>query len=377
MSYRRTKAVLIKELRHIVRDRRSLALALAMPAMMLLLYGFALSLDVDDIPTLIYDQDGSAASRDLAREFQGSRFFDVKGMAAGYGAVDRGINDNSILLGVVIPRNFGQDVESGRGAAVQLLVDGSDSNTASIAIGYAESIVQRYSMAARADIVNLRGGKAGAPPVMAHTRVWYNSSLESKNYVVPGLIAVILMILTGQLTTLTIAREWELGTMEQILSTPLRPAEMVLGKMLAYFLVGLADAVLAFVSGVTVFAVPFRGSLFVLAVSTLVFLCGAMFWGIFISAGARSQVVAYQMGMLTTFLPGFLLSGFVFSIDTMPKWIQAISIVVPSRYFVTILKALFLKGVGLNILWPQIVYLILFAAIVFGLSVRRLNKKVA
>jgi ABC-2 type transport system permease protein len=232
-------------------------------------------------------------------------------------------------------------------------------------------------MAARTDILNLRGIKVPAPPVVARTRVWYNSSLQSKNYVVPGLIAVILMILTGQLTTLTIAREWELGTMEQILSTPLRPAEMVLGKMLAYFLVGLADAVLAFVAGVTVFAVPFRGSLFVLTLSTLVFLCGAMFWGIFISAGARSQVVAYQMGMLTTFLPGFLLSGFVFSIDTMPKWIQAISIVVPSRYFVTILKALFLKGVGLNILWPQIVYLILFAAIVFGLSVRRLNKKVA
>jgi ABC-2 type transport system permease protein len=225
--------------------------------------------------------------------------------------------------------------------------------------------------------MNRRAGEHLAAPVDARLRVWYNSSLESKNYVVPGLIAVILMILTGQLTTLTIAREWELGTMEQVLSTPLRPAEMVLGKMLAYFLVGLADAVLAFVSGVTVFAVPFRGSLFVLAVSTLVFLCGAMFWGIFISAGARSQVVAYQMGMLTTFLPGFLLSGFVFSIDTMPKWIQAISIVVPSRYFVTILKALFLKGVGLNILWPQIVYLILFAAIVFWLSVRRLNKKVA
>ncbi len=208
-------------------------------------------------------------------------------------------------------------------------------------------------------------------------RVWYNSSLQSKNFVVPGLVAIILMILTGQLTTLTIAREWEMGTMEQVLSTPLRPVEMVLGKMLAYFVVGLVDAVLAFVSGVVVFQVPFRGSLLVLAVSTLVFLCGAMFWGIFISAGARSQVVAYQMGMLTTFLPGFLLSGFVFSIDTMPKWIQAISIVVPSRYFITILKSVFLKGVGLEILWPQLVYLVIFSAFVFWRSVRRMHQKVA
>jgi len=259
---------------------------------------------------------------------------------------------------------------------VQLLVDGSDSNTSAIASGYAESLVLAYSMEVRSAILNRRGVKA-SPSVVAQPRVWYNSSLQSKNFIVPGLIAVVLMMLTGQLTTLTIAREWELGTMEQILSTPLRPSEIVLGKMLAYFLVGLADAVLAFISGVTVFAVPFRGSVLVLALSTLVFLCGAMFWGIFISAGVRTQVEAYQMGMLTTFLPGFLLSGFVFSIDTMPMWLQVLSTVVPSRYFVTILKALFLKGVGLHVLWPQLVYLALFAGIVYWRSVRRLDQKLA
>ena len=377
MSYRRTKAIFVKELRHIVRDKRSLGLALAMPAMMLLLYGFALSLDVDHVPVMLYDQDGTAASRSLERQFRGSRFFDVIGTVNDYGEIQRGIDRNKILLGIVIPRDFGKDLMAGRGSSVQLLVDGSDSNTASIAMGYAESVVQGYSMEVRSDIMNLRGAKPPPPAVVAQIRVWYNSSLQSKNFVVPGLIAVILMILTGQLTTLTIAREWEMGTMEQILSTPLRPVEMVLGKMLAYFVVGLADAILSFVAGVTVFAVPFRGSLLVLTVSTLVFLCGAMFWGIFISAGARTQVVAYQMGLLATFLPGFLLSGFVFSIDTMPKWIQAISVIVPARYFVTILKALFLKGVGLEILWPQLVYLVLFAGIVFWWSVRKLNKKVA
>jgi ABC-2 type transport system permease protein len=377
MSYRRTKAVFVKELRHIVRDKRSLGLALAMPAMMLLLYGFALSLDVDHVPVLLFDQDGTAASRSLERDFRGSRFFDVMGEVNDYRDVQRGIDSNAILMGIVIPRDFGKDLTAGRGSSVQLLVDGSDSNTASIAMGYAESVVQGYSSEVRSDIMNLRGAKPQPPAVVAQMRVWYNSSLQSKNFVVPGLVAIILMVLTGQLTTLTIAREWEMGTMEQILSTPLRPVEMVLGKMLAYFVVGLVDAVLAFVSGVVVFGVPFRGNLLVLAVSTLIFLCGAMFWGIFISAGARTQVVAYQMGMLTTFLPGFLLSGFVFSIDTMPKWIQVISLVVPSRYFITILKSVFLKGVGLEILWPQLMYLVIFSAFVFWRSVRRMHQKVA
>jgi ABC-2 type transport system permease protein len=225
--------------------------------------------------------------------------------------------------------------------------------------------------------MNRRGVTTMRPAVEARSRVWYNSSLESKNYVIPGLIAVILMILAGQLTSLTVAREWEMGTMEQILSTPLRPTEMVLGKMLAYFLVGFIDAVLAFVAGVTVFGVPFRGSLLLLAISTCIFLCGAMCWGIFISASTRSQVAAYQLGMLSSFLPGFLLSGFVFALDTMPKAIQVISVFVPARYFVVILKGLFLKGVGFHILWPQMAYLVIFALIVFRGSVRKLGKKVA
>ncbi|MBZ5580510.1 MAG: ABC transporter permease [Acidobacteriia bacterium] len=376
MSYRRTKAIFIKELHHITRDGRSLALALAMPVMMLLLYGYALSLDVDHIQTLLFDQDGTAASRRLMRQFQGSRYFDVAGFVNDYRAIERGIDSNRILVGITIPRDFGKDLAAGRGATVQILVDGSDSNTAAIAMGYAENVVQNYSVEARTEIQNFRGRHA-APLVDPRLRVWYNSSLQSKNYVVPGLIAVILMIIAGQLTSLTIAREWEMGTMEQILSTPLRPTEMVLGKMLAYFVVGLTDSAIALIVGVTIFGVPFRGSIWVLAVSTCVFLCGTLFWGIFISAGSRTQVVAYQLGMLSSFLPGFLLSGFVFAIDTMPKAIQVISVIVPARYFVTIVKGVFLKGIGLSILWTELAYLALFAGIVFWLSVRRMNQKVA
>ncbi len=376
MSYRRTKAVFIKELHHITRDARSLALALAMPVMMLLLYGYALSLDVDHIQTMVYDQDGTEASRDLMRQFQGSRYFDIVGFTDDYRQIQRGIDENRILVGIVIPPDFSRDLRSGRGATVQIIVDGSDSNTAAIAMGYAENVVRNYSAATSVDVQNRRG-RTMPSPVDARLRVWYNSSLESKNYVVPGLIAVILMIIAGQLTSLTVAREWEMGTMEQILSTPLRPAEMVFGKMLAYFVVGLVDSTIALVVGVTIFNVPFRGSILVLAVSTCVFLCGALFWGIFISASNRTQVAAYQLGILSSFLPGFLLSGFVFAIDTMPKAIQVISVIVPARYFVTIVKAVFLKGIGLGILWNQLAYLMVYAAIVFWLSVRKMNQKVA
>jgi ABC-2 type transport system permease protein len=377
MSYRRTKAVFIKELHHITRDARSLAMALAMPVMMLLLYGYALSLDVDHIRTLIYDQDGTEASRGLMRAFHGSRFFDIAGFTGGYEQIEQEIDTGRILVGIVIPRDFGKDLRAGHGSQVQILVDGSDSNTASIAMGYAESIVQQYSADIRFDLQNRRAGRRPQPLVDARMRIWYNSSLESKNYVVPGLIAVILMIIAGQLTSLTIAREWDLGTMEQVLSTPLRPTEIVLGKMLAYFLVGLIDAAISLVVGVTIFNVPFRGSIVVLAVSTSIFLFGALFWGIFVSAATRTQVAAYQLGILSSFLPGFLLSGFVFAIDTMPKACQVISVVVPARYFVTILKGVFLKGIGWNILGAEFVFLIIYATIVFLLSVRKMNQKMA
>ena len=377
MSYRRLRAVFIKELHHITRDARSLAMALAVPVMMLLLYGYALSLDVDRVPTLVYDQDGTAASRDLLHQFQASRFFDVRGVVNGYPAIESGIDRNQILMGVVIPRDYSRNVAEGREAPVQIVLDGSDSNTASIVLGYAETVVRNYSLRLRQDMQNRRGGERGGAPVDARLRVWYNSSLESKNYVVPGLIAVILQIIAALLTSLTIAREWEMGTMEQLLSTPLRPAEMVLGKMAAYFVVGVADALMAVLVGVFIFTVPLRGSLLFMALSICVFLVGVLFWGIFVSAVARTQLAAYQMGLLSSFLPAFLMSGFVYSIENMPTVIQVISYVVPSRYVVTILKGIFLKGVGLRVLWGELGFLALYAAIIFVLATRKVNQKVA
>ena len=377
MSGRRLRAVAVKELHHITRDRRSLGMALALPLMMLLLFGFALSLDVDRIPTYVYDQDQTDASRELIREFRGSRFFQILGEVDSYREIDRAIDRCTILMGVVIPRDYSNDLGAGRQAQVQILLDGSDSNTASIAHGYAETVVSAYSVQLRTLAVNQRGGEHLVPPVDARLRIWYNSSLESRNYIVPGLIAVILQIIAALLTSLTIAREWEMGTMEQILSTPLRPAEMVLGKMLAYFGVGLADAAIALLVGLFVFNVPFRGSLLFLTLSTCVFLFGALFWGIFVSAAARTQLQAYQMGILSSFLPAFLLSGFVYSIESMPRIIQVVTYVVPSRYFVTILKGIFLKGVGLEVLWGELAFLAAYGSIIFFLATRKMKQKLA
>lgn len=364
MNLRRTGAVTRKEMRHILRDPRSLGMALAVPILMLLLFGLALSLDVDHIPTFIYDADRTATSRDLIEQFRGSKYFQILGYPDNYAAIENAIDRNKILLGVVIPQDYSRRIASGKQADVQLLIDGSDSNTASIALGYAQSVVQRYSLATR------------SPPVESLLRVWYNSRLESKNYVVPGLIAVILMIIGSVLTSLTISREWEMGTMEQLLSTPLRPTELVLGKMAAYFVVGIIDLAISIGCGVLIFQVPLRGSFLLLVFTSCLFLFGTLFWGIYISAGSKTQLEAYQMAMLSSFLPAFMLSGFVYAIESMPPVIQVVSYLVPARYFVVILKGIFLKGVGLSVLWAETLFLAGYATAVFFLATRRLKQKI-
>ncbi len=377
MTFRRVRAVTRKEIKHILRDPRSLIMALAEPMLMLMLFGYALTLDVDKIPTLIYDQDHSAQSRDLIERFRATRFFDVQGYTNNYKTIESGIDHNKIFLGVVIPPKYGEHIASGQNVNVQLLIDGSDANTASIALGYCSSVVRNYSLNIRQKAQNQHAGFKIDVPVDPRMRIWYNSTLESKNYVVPGLIAVMLMLISALLTSLTIAREWEMGTMEPLMSTPLRPGEIVLGKMAAYFIVGALDTVIAVVVGVFIFNVPFRGSLLLLAVTACVFLFGALCWGILLSAITKQQLLAYQMGIVTSFLPSFLLSGFLYATENMPPVIQAITHVVPARYFVTILKGIFLRGVGLEVLWVDFVFLIAFSLIVFFAATLKLRQKLA
>jgi ABC-2 type transport system permease protein len=377
MNLRRTRAVARKEFLHILRDPRSLVMALALPLLMILLFGYALTLDVDRIPTVVYDSNLSPESRELISHFQGSRYFNVLGTTGSYSAIEDKVNSDECILGLVIPKDYAKDLLSGKNPQIQLLFDGSDSNTASIALGYANGIVQSFAASLRARAQNRAVGGHVRAPVEARLRVWYNSQLKSKNYIVPGLIALILMIIGALLTSLTLAREWEMGTMEQILSTALHPSEIALGKMSAYFVLGVIDMLLTVVVGVAIFHVPQRGSYLFLSITGCLFLIGALFWGILISALSRSQLFAYQVAMLTSFLPAFLLSGFVFAIENMPIPVQIATYLFPTRYFVTILKGIFLRGVGIEVLYMEICFLVVYAVLVFLIATRRLRQKVA
>jgi ABC-2 type transport system permease protein len=378
MSFRRLRAIARKELLHVIRDPGSLAAAVAIPLTMLLIFGYALSLDVDRIPTIVFNLDGSPQSLELVRDFRGSRYFEIVEEAHSYHPIEEAMDARRALLGVVIAPEYSRDLLAGQTQAhVQLLLDGSDSNTAAIAQGYAEGIVAMHGARARSEAQSKRAGKLPSVGVRAESRVWYNPDMLSRNYIVPGLIAVIMMIITGNLSSLTIAREWENGTMEQLLSTPVRPAELALGKLAAYFLVGLFDMAICVLLGLFLFAIPFRGSLLLLTVSACIFLFGSLCTGVLISAATRSQLAAYQMGTLVSFLPGFLLSGFIYSISSMPRIIQLVSLLVPARYFINITRGVFLKGTGLDALWPDLLMLTAYGTVMFFFTVRRLRQKVA
>ncbi len=376
MNFRRMRAIARKEVLHIWRDPRSLTAALLQPFIMLVIFGWALSLDVDHIPTMVYDLDQTPQSRDLIAEFRGSRYFDIREVH-GYPPIEGSVDKRQTLVGVVIPNDFSNDLGLGKEAHVQLLIDGSDSNTASIALGYAEALVASYSQHIQQNAQSMRTGNVMRGGVEPRVRVWYNPDLLSQNFIVPGLIAVILMIIAANLSSLTVAREWENGTMEQLLSTPVRPSELALGKLSAYFLVGIVDMIICLIVGVFAFGVPLKGSLPLLLVSSCIFLFGALGLGILISAVNRTQLTAYQLGTLTSFLPAFLLSGFIYSVSNMPRVIQIIALFVPARYFIDILRGVFLKGIGLEMLWMDFLLLTIYAIVVFYFATRKLRQKVA
>lgn len=377
MNLRRTRAMARKEFLHILRDPLSLAMAIAVPLLLLLLFGYALSLDVDEIPTLIYDADRSLQSRELISRLDGSQFFQIVGYVEDDAEFELAIDRNEALLAMWIPRGFAADIARRRPASVQVVVDGSDSNTASIALGYMRAVASDYSDELRNATLDRTGAGRMDPAVEPFIRVWYNAELESKNYIVPGLIAVILMIVGAMLTSLTIAREYELGNLELLMSTPVRPVEIVLGKMSAFFVLGVVDSAVSVMASVWIFEVPFRGRLLELAFVVFLFLFGALCWGLLISAATRSQLLAYQVGIVTSFLPAFLLSGFVYAIENMPAPVQVITHIVPARYFVALLKALFLKGVSIWTIGADVAFLALYALVVFIAVTRQLERKLA
>jgi len=375
MNGRRLRAIARKEFLHILRDPRSLGMAIAMPILLLVLFGYALTLDVDRVPLVVWDQSQSPVSRDFLSRFEGSRYFSAAGTVGNYRELEQAVDSGEALLGLVIPADFAARIERGEFAPAQLLVDGSDSNTASLAIGYAEAVALDYSREVALQQIRRAGGQLLPPPLEVRPRVWFNADLESKNYIVPGLIAVILMVIAALLTSLTVAREWERGTMEQLIATPVQGKELIFGKLLPYWLIGMLDVLLAVLLGYFVFRVPLRGSLILLFGMAGIFLAGVLSLGILISVVARNQLLASQMAILLTFLPSFLLSGFMYPIPNMPPVIQGVTHLIPARYFVALLKGIYLKGVGLGILWGEAALLTVFSIAMIVLATRKFKKK--
>jgi ABC-2 type transport system permease protein len=366
LSRMRLLAVARKEALQLRRDTRSLILAFLLPVLLLILFGYAITWDVNDVPTAVLDQDGSSRSRELVDAFRASGYFTVTERLERPAEIDRLLDRAAVRLALVIPPGFAADLEAGRPAEVQALVDGSDANTATIVLGYTRA----YS----ADVVV--NGVSARPPIDTRSRVWYNEELESKNMIVPGLVAVIMMIIAAMLTSLTIAREWERGTMEQLASTPVHRVEVVLGKLLPYLAIGMIDVAVVSVVGVLLFDVPFRGNAALLALLSLAFLSGALGLGMFISAVARSQLLATQIAMVATFLPAFLLSGFMFAIDVMPPALRAVTYLVPARYFLVVTRGIFLKGVGVEVLRVQGLLMIAFLIVGLLLATRVFRKEI-
>jgi len=369
LSFTRFRAMARKEWIQMRRDPRSLAMAFVLPSLLLILFGYAISWDIRNITTVIIDRDQSASSRELVDTFRSSGYFTIVGRLDRESEIQPWMDRGAAQIALVIPAGFADDLHGATHAELQAIVDGSDANTATIAIGYTQAVVQSWSQKVLLKALPVR------LPVTAESRVWFNEELTSRNMIVPGLVAVIMMIIAGMLTSLTIAREWERGTMEQLAATPVARIEVVLGKLYPYVLIGLADIVICAVLGIALFGVPFHGDPFLLLILSFFFLLGALGLGVFISAVAKSQLLATQIAMVVTFLPGFLLSGFMFAIEVMPRPLQAITYLVPARYFLVVTRGIFLKGVGIEVLRIHGILMIIFAAIGLGLAVKTFRKE--
>jgi ABC-2 type transport system permease protein len=375
MNVRRVTAVARKEFLHVLRDPRSLGMAIAIPLLMLLLFGFALTLDVDHVPFVVWDQSGTPESRDLISRFAGSPYFSLLRHVDNERDMNEALDSGDAMLALVIPYDFGRRVASQADAPLQAVVSGVDSNTASIALGYAEAIAEIFAQNWSLERMKRLGATDFRPPLEVRQRVWFNPELESRNYIVPGLIAVIMMVIAAMLTSLTFAREWERGTMEQLISTPVQSEELILGKLIPYFAIGMFDMVVAVVLGQYMFQVPLRGNLALLFGVASIFLVGVLTMGMLISIVTKGQLMASQLAMMATFLPSFLLSGFIFAIVNMPRPIQWITYLVPARYFISVLKGIYLKGVGLEILAADTLLLVAFAVLMVLLARWKFKKK--
>lgn len=375
MSLTRFFAVAKKEILQVLRDSRSLIIVLIMPVILVLLFGYGVNLDLKHLPIYVYDRDGSQQSQDLLKRFQASDYFEIERVVNNYADLTHAIDDGRATMGIVIPWDFSQRLRDGGPAEVQALVDGTDDNTANVVIGYAQAVVQGYSSDIQLDWLRDRGQIAQPAPVNVETRTWYNEDLESSAFIIPGVLALVMSVIGAFLTSLTIAREWERGTMEQLISTPVTPLEIMFGKLVPYFAIGMIDVIVCAVIALYWFHVPFRGSFMTLWFSSALFMIVVLSMGFFISVIAKNQLAASQIALLATFLPAFLLSGFLYAIEQMPVALQWFTRILPARYYVSLIKKIFLKGSPAALLYADLVPLAIFALVLALLATHSFQKR--
>ncbi len=366
--------VMRKEFRQIRRDTRSLVFMIFLPAFLLVMFGFALNFDVKHIPLAVVDQDGSRASRELAAKFGTTEYFDVKARLDRTSDVDRLMARERIRAALVIPRGFSDDLLAGRSPSVQFLVDGANAMSGTTAAGYAASILQSYSQRITLAALARRGAGGLMLPLKTDVRVWYNPELRSAMFLVPGLMAFILMVILTTSTAFSVVREKERGTMEQLRVSPLPSVALIVGKLVPYVLISLASAHIVLGLGWVLFGVAVKGSYLLLLLAIVLFLVAGLAQGLLISAVTRTQQVAFLMSILTTILPTFILSGFVFPVRNMPPVIQAVTYLIPAKYFLVALRATIIKGAGLPAFWDQMLMLAAFAVSTLALSVAMLRR---
>ncbi len=366
---RRIKHMVVKEFIQIFRDKKMKPIIFVTPVIQLIVFGYAVTMDVTNIRMAVFDLDKTSVTREIARRFEGSGYFRIDHFPGSDGAVRELLDRGSATVVLHFDHGFTSDLEARQRASVQILIDGTDSNTALVAAGYATGILSQYSREIAVQTAWRAHGTLDVRP-----RAWYNADLKSKNYNVPGVIAMMILVVCLLLTSMAIVREREIGTMEQLMVTPIRPAELILGKTIPFAVIGFFDMFLVTLVGVIWFDIPIRGSIPLLVLATAVYLLSVLGFGLFISTISRTQ----QQAMMATFLffvPAILLSGLMFPIENMPLAIQYITYLNPLRYFLVIIRGIFLKGIGMTILWPQFLALFLLGASVVATSSLRFKKR--
>ena len=366
---RRIWAITRKEFIHIIRDPRLLMVILAMPLLQLFLYSYALSFDVRNLSTATLDFDRTTQSRQYLNALQQSNYFKINQTLLSYAEVDKAFESNSDKVVVVVGPGFGSNLEAGRAGNVQILVDGSDANSAQLAQGYSAALSRVYGSKVLVTQVEAKGfSTASIASLGANTRVWYNPEGKSASYFVPGLIVVLVTMVLVLQTANTLVKEKEMGTYEQLIVSPIRKIELMLGKIAPWALIGAIQIIMISTIGIVVFRIPFRGSALLLGVASLLYVTCALGMGLIVSARASSVDTANQLAALIAFLPTFMLSGFIFPVSSMPLALQAVSYLFPGRYFMVITRTIFLKGGGLEVLWPQMLALTIFAVSIITLA---------